>query len=237
MSSRPVILIVEDDAPIRRGMVDALSYAGFRTVEAADGRAGVEQARDGAIDLVLLDVLMPVMNGFDALRSIRAARPELPIILVTARGGESDRVRGLQDGADDYVVKPFSPRELIARVEAVLRRSPGRSSGPRALRIGPVAINLQRAEVQAPGADAASLTEREVSILRLLASCPDRPVSRDELLRYAWGLEPRGLETRTVDMAIRRLREKLGPDAEASIILTVRSKGYMLGGEVEVETA
>ena len=119
--SQPVVLVVEDDLAIRRGLADALRYAGYEVLEAADGTAGLAQALEGEVDLVLLDVMMPKQSGFDVLRALRAARPTLPVIMVTARGAEEDRVRGLSEGADDYVVKPFSAKELLARVDAVLR--------------------------------------------------------------------------------------------------------------------
>jgi DNA-binding response OmpR family regulator len=151
-------------------------------------------------------------------------------------------VRGLSDGADDYVVKPFSAKELLARVEAVLRRSPERPSDVRILRFEKkkgsdpfiLRVDLDRREISGSGGDAVSLSEREAEILRYLAANADRAVDRDELLQRVWGLDPRNIETRTVDMHIARLREKLG-DADASIVRTVRGKGYMLvacGGEI-----
>ena len=120
------VLVVEDEAPIRRGLVDALRSVGHRVLEAADGDTGLELIRTAAIDLVLLDVMLPGQNGFDVLAALRQHARELPVIMLTARGDESDRVRGLRRGADDYVVKPFSIKELLARIEAVLRRSPQR---------------------------------------------------------------------------------------------------------------
>ncbi len=234
---RSVVLVVEDDAAIRRGLVDTLRYAGFDLLECDNGRAAVELALESEIDLVLLDVMLPGMDGFSVLERLRRSQPTLPVIMVTARGGEEDRVRGLTDGADDYVVKPFSAKELLARVEAVLRRSPQRTQDVGTLRVDSRTIDLERREVCWPDDTTRQLTEREVAILRYLAVSRDRAVDRKELLHHVWGLNPKGIQTRTVDMHIARLREKLGDDpAEPRIILTVRGKGYMLAGAVQDET-
>jgi DNA-binding response OmpR family regulator len=169
------------------------------------------------------------------LQELRRSQPTLPVIMVTARGAEEDRVRGLGDGADDYVVKPFSAKELLARVEAVLRRSPQRASDVSVLRAGGRTINLQRREVVRSGAEPRQLTEREVGILRFLAANRGRAIDRSELLRHVWGLNPRGIHTRTVDMNVARLREKLDDTADDPVILTVRGKGYMLAETVQVD--
>ncbi len=156
--------------------------------------------------------------------------------MVTARGSEEDRVRGLRNGADDYVVKPFSSSELLARVEAVLRRSAERPADVSTLRAGDRTIHLERREVAGPGGTTRQLSEREADILRYLASCRGRAVSREELLQRVWGIDPTGVETRTVDMHVARLREKLDDPAEdARIVVTVRAKGYMLGDGVAVD--
>ncbi len=234
---RSVVLVVEDDAAIRRGIVDTLRYAGFDPLECDNGRAAVELALESEIDLVLLDIMLPELDGFSVLERLRRTHPTLPVIMVTARGAEKDRVRGLTDGADDYVVKPFSAKELLARVEAVLRRSPQRTQDVSGLRVDSRTIDLERREVRWPDGATRQLTEREVAILRYLAVSRDRAVDRKELLHHVWGLNPKGIQTRTVDMHIARLREKLGDDpAEPRIILTVRGKGYMLAGAVQDET-
>ncbi len=231
--SRSRILVIEDDKAIRRGLVDALTYAGHDVVESGDGRAGLELALESGVDLVLLDVMLPGMNGFDVLGAVRAACPTLPVIMVTARGAEADRVRGLKDGADDYVAKPFSAVELLARVDAVLRRSPERPSTVERLQAGGRTIDLARREVRLTDGTVRSLSERETAILHYLAACAGRAVDRQELLHRVWGLNPRGIETRTVDMHVARLREKLsGGDGDDPVILTVRGKGYMLAGAV-----
>lgn len=234
MPGKPTVLVVEDDASIRRGLVDALRYASYDVLEAGTGREGLDVALEATIDLVLLDVMLPIMDGFAVLEELRRSRPTMPVIMVTARGTEEDRVRGLSDGADDYVVKPFSAKELLARVDAVLRRSPQRATDVSALRCNGCSICLKRREVSQGDGTTTPLTEREAGILRYLAANRDRAVDRDELLRHVWGLNPRGVQTRTVDMHIARLREKIEADDE-SIILTVRGKGYMLAEAVEVE--
>jgi DNA-binding response OmpR family regulator len=210
-------------------VVDALRFAGYATVDAADGEEGLTQALVPGADLVLLDVLMPKRDGFSVLAELRRARPSLPVIVLTAKGAEEDRVRGLKGGADDYVVKPFSANELLARVDAVLRRSPER---PRSL--GPLAIqgctvDFERREIRFGDGSRDDLTEREAEVLHYLAVNPGRAIARDELLARVWGIEPRGLHTRTVDMHVARLRERLRDDPEnPRIILTVRARGYML---------
>jgi DNA-binding response OmpR family regulator len=231
-SSAPRILIVEDDAPIRRGVVDAMSFAGYQPIEAVDGPAALRELRSGLVDLVLLDVMLPRgVSGFDVLREIRSTHATLPVIMLTARGSENDRVEGLSGGADDYVVKPFSAKELLARVAAVLRRSPQRAAGASALRCGDAVICLRRREVRARGA-VGELSERDAVILAHLASHRARAVHRDELLQVAWGLDPAGITTRTVDMQMMRLREKLG---DCVFISTVRGVGYKLAESVEVQ--
>lgn len=226
------ILVVEDDNAIRRGLVDLLRISGYAPSEASDGHAGLDAAISGEIDLVLLDILMPKLDGFGVLKEVRRAKPALPVILLTAKGEEEDRVRGLKDGADDYVVKPFSPKELLARVEAVLRRSAER---PRALRKAVVAgrtLDLERREVVHADGTREQLSEREAEVLAYLIANQGRAISREELLNRVWGLDPRGVQTRTVDMAVARLREVLRDDpAQPAVIVTVRARGYMLAAE------
>lgn len=230
MSSGHTILVVEDDRAIRRGLVDALRHEGFAVLEAADAAAGLEAA--AGCDLVLLDVLLPKGDGFTVLRAVRAARPTLPVIMLTARGDESDRVKGLQLGADDYVVKPFSVKELLARVRAVLRRSPQRAGEVRSIRLaGGAEADLLRREVRFAGGAAAALTEREAEVLTYLAAHRGRAVSREELLRSVWRIDPTGAETRTVDMLIARLRATL---RDEGAVATVRGKGYALAADAVV---
>ncbi|MEZ6015590.1 MAG: response regulator transcription factor [Planctomycetota bacterium] len=233
MTSQRTICVVEDDPAIRRGLVDSLEFAGFRVLACADGASARRTLAHAEVDLVLLDVVLPGMDGLEYLPTLRAERPTLPVILVTARGAEEDRVRGLRTGADDYVVKPFSSSELLARVEAVLRRSAERPSDVRELVFASGRVHFERREVTFEAAAARQLTEREAGLLLHVARNLGRALDRDELLRAVWGLDPRGLDTRTVDMTVVRLREKLGPGG-GDVVRTVRGKGYMLGDGVEV---
>lgn len=222
------VLVVEDDAAIRRGIVDALTFSGYRPLEAAAGDEGLELAMSSDCDLVLLDLVLPGRDGLDILGEVRRVRPTLPVIVLTARGGEGDRVRGLELGADDYVVKPFSVRELLARVEAVLRRSPQRSTDVRVVALAGGRADLEQCAAVFDDGARVELSQREVELLRYLASNARRVISRDELLRHVWRLEPAGLNTRTIDVHVGRLREKLrdGHGGEA-LIATVRGKGYL----------
>ncbi|MFA6044281.1 MAG: response regulator transcription factor [Phycisphaerales bacterium] len=225
------VLVVEDDAAIRRGLVDALRFAGYEPSEAADGLAGAALARAGDVDLVLLDVLMPKLDGWGALAEIRRASPALPVIMLTAKGEESDRVKGLKGGADDYIVKPFGLPELLARVEAVLRRTPERPSGVTRAVVNGRTLDLERREIVLDTGEREVLSEREAQVLAYLLANRGRAISRDELLSRVWGLDPRGVRTRTVDMTVARLRELLRDDPnEPKVIVTVRAKGYMLAG-------
>lgn len=229
--------VVEDDPAIRRGLVDALTFAGYQVLECADGDAAKRTLVGADLDLCLLDVVLPGADGFELLALVRETRPTLPVIMVTARGAEDDRVHGLRKGADDYVVKPFSSTELLARVEAVLRRSAERPLDVNVLRLADSRVALERREV-ADGEKRRSLSEKEADILRYLANARGRAVSRSELLARVWGLDPRGIDTRTVDMHVARLREKLAdPPVESRWVVTVRGKGYMLGDDVEVEAS
>jgi DNA-binding response OmpR family regulator len=229
------IVVVEDEQAIRRGVTDALRASGYEVSEAADGVRGLHEASRPGVDLVLLDLLLPRMDGLEVLKELRRVRSAVPVIVLTARGTEDDRVQGLKLGADDYVVKPFSARELLARVEAVLRRAFGRPADVQGARLGRAVIDLERREVSWSERERADLSETESAILGFLVAHRKRAVSRDELLSRIWGIEPEGLETRTIDMHIARLRTKLrdpsgrqGPEA----ILTVRSHGYMAGPEL-----
>lgn len=232
------ILVVEDDAAIRRGLVDALRFAGYEVVECADGTSGRAAAFGTELDLVLLDVVLPGSSGFEILSELRRSRPALPVILVTARGAEDDRVHGLLHGADDYVVKPFSARELLARVEAVLRRSPARPSIAGRVTLPGCTVHLDRSEITYDCGGTELLSEKEREILAYLAAHRGRVIAREELLQHIWGLNPRGIETRTVDMHVARLREKLAAHhtEAADAVVTVRGQGYMLSQIAAVDS-
>lgn len=224
------IVVVEDEPAIRRGVSDALRASGYDVAEAADGVRGLEEAVRLGVELVLLDLLLPRKDGLEVLEELRKIRPTLPVIILTARGTEDDRVRGLKMGADDYVVKPFSARELLARVEAVLRRSVDRPAEVQGARLRRATIDFQRREVRWSEDEREELSATETAILSFLVAQRTRAVSRDELLKRLWGIGPQGLETRTIDMHIARLRAKLkdpsGKDCPEAIV-TVRAQGYM----------
>jgi two-component system, OmpR family, alkaline phosphatase synthesis response regulator PhoP len=236
MNTRSHILVIEDDQAIRRGLVDALTFDSFQVSQAANVKEGLQFALTIPCDLILLDLLLPGGSGLDILQKVRAARPTLPVIILTARGDEPDRVKGLAQGADDYVVKPFSIRELIARVRAVLRRSPGRPLDVTSIFFpgtGATA-DLSRREVIKSDGTRVELSKTEADLLRFLATQSGRAVSREEILRHVWMIEPQGLETRTIDMHIARLREKLADQApECKTIVTVRGKGYTLFPDIQ----
>lgn len=239
MSKKKTIVVVEDEEAIRRGIVDALAMVGYQVLEAADGVSGLREAQRSGVDLVLLDLLLPQKDGFEVLTELRITHPALPVVILTARGSEDDRVRGLRGGADDYVVKPFSARELLARVEAVLRRSPERSKPVVRITGGDTVVDCARREVCHGDKQRVALSEMEADILLRLAAHAGRAVSRDELLASVWGLRDGGIETRAIDMHITRLRQKLAretTDAATEWIVTVRGQGYMLGPDIQVTT-
>jgi DNA-binding response OmpR family regulator len=229
------VVVVEDEPAIRRGVADALRASGYEVAEAADGARGLEEASRLGVDLVLLDLLLPRRDGLDVLAEVRKLRPTLPIIILTARGSEDDRVRGLRMGADDYIVKPFSARELLARIEAVLRRSAGRPADVWGARLGHAVIDFERREVRWSRQLRSDLSETEAVLLCFLVAHHQRAISREELLARLWGLGPQRVETRTIDMHIARLRTKLrDPSGKATpeAILTVRAQGYMASADL-----
>ncbi len=221
------ILIVEDDKAIRQGIADALTFEGFKTLEAANGKDGMDLALRREYDLLLLDLVLPGVDGLEILEAVRAGRPTQPVIIMTAKGEEDDRVKGLKLGADDYVVKPFSVKEMLARVEAVLRRSPERPSDVVEIRLSDGVADLSKGEIRFDDGQSCELPEREGELLRYLAKNSGRVVSRDELMMRVWRLNPKRVETRTIDVHIGRLREKIRDDAaNPKMIITIRGKGY-----------
>ncbi len=229
------VVVVEDEPAIRKGVVHVLKANGYEVAEAGDGEVGQAEALRLGVDLVLLDLQLPRRDGIQVLAEIRKIRPGLPVIVLTARGTEDDRVRGLKMGADDYVVKPFSARELLARVEAVLRRSVDRPVEVQGATFGRAVIDFQRREIRWSDRERGELSETETGILTFLVAQRSRAVSREELLTRLWGIGPQGIETRTIDMHVARLRAKLkdpsGQDTPEAI-LTVRAQGYMAGPDL-----
>jgi DNA-binding response OmpR family regulator len=221
------ILVIEDDPAIRRGVLHTLRFNGYATMEAPDGTQGLQQALESEYDLLLLDLVLPGHDGLEILRRVRAQSTRVPVIILTARGDEDDRVQGLKLGADDYVVKPFSVKELMARIESVLRRSPERPAGNRIVALRGCNLDLGNRELRFDDGETGHLSERETELLSYLIGNADRAVTRDEILARVWRMNPDALETRTVDMHIARLREKLRDDPQQPrIILTLRGRGY-----------
>jgi DNA-binding response OmpR family regulator len=228
----PTVLVIEDDGAIREGLVDALAFEHYRVLEAASAPEGLRAALHSSCALVLLDLMLPGGDGLQVLKELRRSRPALPVIILTARGREADRVQGLRLGADDYVVKPFSVRELLARVEAVMRRTPVRpehGDGPGRLTLPDGEADLLRRELRFHDGTRCELSEREAALLGYLALNAERVVSRDEILSRVWRLDPTRFQTRTIDMHVARLREKLRDADPQRLIVTVRGKGYMWG--------
>jgi DNA-binding response OmpR family regulator len=226
------ILIVEDERSLRDALVEVLTRRGFEVEAEADGAAGLAAASRGDVDLVLLDLTLPRMDGVEICRRVRMERPALPILILTARGSEDDRVKGLRAGADDYLVKPFGTRELLARIDALRRRASIAPADAEMLVIDGCVLDLGRCEAQRDGSPVA-LTPREVGILRWLHRHRARAVTRAELLQTVWGTPAEAaddLETRTVDMTIANLRQKIERQpASPRIIVTVKGTGYAWG--------
>jgi len=224
------ILIVEDEAAIRTGLMDVLVYHGYAVEFAADGLAGLDMALSGRFDLILLDVMLPGMDGFEICNHIRAEDRDQPVIMLTAKSTDEDIIHGLSLGADDYVAKPFSVAQLVLRVQAVLRRSRIGVELDAMLRLGAdVVVDCRNLQGQR-GDEALSFTRREVEMLQYLRLNPDRPVSRDELLARVWGYaKNHDMETRTVDIHIAKLRRKIEKDpSRPRHLVTVRGTGYRL---------
>ncbi len=224
------ILVVEDEAAIRTGLVDVLVFHGYEVDWAEDGSSGLGKALNGGFDLILLDVMLPGVDGFQICNQVRAADRDQPIIMLTARSSDEDIIQGLSLGADDYVAKPFSVAQLVLRVQAVLRRARGRLVPDQHIRLGD-ALELDVANLCGRrGAEVVAFTRREMDILQYLYANAERPVSRDELLHKVWGYaRDADLETRTVDIHIAKLRRKIEADPGAPRYLTtVRGAGYRL---------
>jgi DNA-binding response OmpR family regulator len=221
------ILIVEDEKPMRTALQDALEAEGYRTLTAADGEDGLQRALEEKPDLLLLDIMLPKLDGLAVCAELRRRSNPVPVLMLTAKGQVEDRVEGLDVGADDYLVKPFSTRELLARVRALLRRFQRQVKGTMKLRLGEVEIDLAR-QTAMRGSRAIPLTAKEFAMLRLMAEMPGEPVTRERFLDAVWGYAAFPT-TRTVDNHIASLRGKLEPSPDSPRwIKTVHGVGYRL---------
>lgn len=227
MSGKPLILLVEDEEALVTLLRYNLENEGFRLAHAADGEEALVLAREETPDLILLDWMLPLKSGLEVCRQLRRAPDtrDTPIILLTARGEEADKVRGLDSGADDYITKPFSPAELIARMRAVMRRRQP-SFSRETLEFEDLVMNIPAYKVYRKGREK-KLSPTEFRLLRHLMEHPGRVFSREQLLDAVWGRDVY-VEPRTVDVHIRRLRKVLNDDTDADLIRTVRSAGYAL---------
>jgi len=222
------ILVVEDEPAVARGVRDALSFNGYHVDVAADGEEGYRMASGEPFDLLILDLMLPGMPGFEVLKRLRDDDVHTPVLVLTARGQEDDRVRGLDLGADDYVVKPFSVRELVSRVGAHLRRRAADAGTAGSVALGLAEFDFQRRCVFREG-EAVRALPKEIDLARFLLENRGRVITRDELLLKVWEYPVAGLQTRTIDNYVMKLRQKVEPDpARPRHILTVRGKGYRL---------
>jgi len=221
------ILIIEDEAPMRTALTDLLAAEGYRVLTAADGESGLRRALDEKPDLVLLDIMMPKLDGFALCAELRRLSLAVPVLMLTAKGQIEDRVAGLDVGADDYLVKPFSTDELLARVRALLRRLQRQSKAADKLQLGGIEINLVR-QTAVRGKKSIHLTAKEFAMLRLMAEAEGEPVTREKFLDAVWGYAAFPT-TRTVDNHVASLRAKLEPDPDRPRwITTVHGVGYRL---------
>jgi len=221
------ILIIEDETPMRTALADVLEGEGYRPLTAADGEIGLRKAIEEKPDLILLDIMMPKLDGFEVCAELRRLGHTLPVLMLTAKGQVEDRVTGLDAGADDYLVKPFSTEELLARVRALLRRTRKQGHAPRKLKLGDVEIDLAR-QTAMRGRKQIHLTAKEFAMLRLMAEADGEPVSREKFLDVVWGYAAFPT-TRTVDNHVASLRSKLEKNPDSPRWLkTVHGVGYKL---------
>ena len=226
MDEKRQVLVVEDEEAIRRGVCDLLVFHGYQPTAAGRGDDGLALALARGWGLVILDLMLPGMNGLDVCRRLRAAVPAVPILMLTAKGAEDDVVAGLEAGADDYVTKPFSVRELMARVEALMRRSLHLGAPPASFPFGPWTVDPRNRVATADGRRV-ELTGREVDLLALFSRQRGQVVSRETLLQSVWGVaRPDELFTRTVDVHVAKLRKKIDRPRGPSLLETVRGAGY-----------
>ena len=231
MQRKSKLLIVEDELAICQGLVDVFVFHGFDADAAVDGRDGLNKALSGNYALILLDVMLPELDGFSICNKIRETDKHQPIIMLTAKSSEQDIITGLTLGADDYIAKPFSVRELVLRVESVLKRSDRLCREAKVIQVGKIKIDTANL-IQIDNTSPLSFTRREIDILQYLQQHAERPVSRDELLEVVWGYKHAdSIETRTVDIHIAKLRRKIEPDPkQPRVLVTLRGEGYRLLG-------
>lgn len=223
------ILVVEDEALLAMTLADRLTDDGYVVETVSDGNAGTSRAKDEAFDLIILDIMLPGKSGFDVCRDLRQSKIDTPILMLTARGQVTDRVVGLKLGADDYLCKPFQMIELLARVEALLRRRHDAASGPDIYQFGTTRVDFNRAQVTVNGRDV-YLSALEFKLLRHLIEQRGIVLSRDELLNKVWGYDATP-STRTVDVHVSSLRQKLETDPrQPELILTIHGLGYKFNG-------
>lgn len=230
MTRKIHILIVEDEVAIRAGLIDVFIYHGYEVDYAEDGTSGLKKALSGKFDMILLDVMLPGMNGFEICEQVRKNDPDQAVIMLTAKSGDEDIIQGLSLGADDYVSKPFSIAQLVLRVQAVLRRSRIGVEQEKHINLGDTVeidtLNLSGSR----GDESLAFTRREIELLQYLKANTERPVPREELLSKLWGYsKDMNIETRTVDIHVAKLRSKIEPEpTQPRFLITVRGAGYRL---------
>ncbi|MEI7907875.1 MAG: response regulator transcription factor [Bacteroidota bacterium] len=222
------ILVIEDEPEMQRGLRDNLEFEGYTVIAVGDGKKGLETIREKKFDLILLDVMLPGMSGFDLCKKIREEGIPTPVIMLTAKGEEVDKILGLEFGADDYITKPFSLRELLARVKAVLRRTPNEKiSTAKKITIGLLQIDVENYTASKKG-KSISMTSKEFEILRYLWQHQQQVISRDDLLKHVWGYDE-SISSRTVDNFVVKLRKNIEKDpSHPKHIVTIHGAGYKL---------
>jgi len=232
MEKRIRILVVEDEAAIRTGLVDVLIFHGYEVDSASTGPEGLKKSLTGKFGLILLDIMLPGMDGYEICNRIRAGDRNQPIIMLTAKTSDEEIIHGLKLGADDYVAKPFSIQQLVLRIQAVLRRSQAGREQARTLRLGHIIIDTENlsGKLADGSGEESTFTKREIEMLCYLAKNSDRPISREELLLEVWGYaRTLDIETRTVDIHVAKLRRKIEADPKQPVnLITVRGAGYRL---------
>lgn len=224
------ILVIEDEAAIRTGLLDVLVFHGYEVDSASDGIQGLASAREQSFDLILLDVMLPSMDGFEICRQIRAVDAEQPIIMLTAKSSDEDIIAGLSLGADDYVTKPFSVAQLVLRIQAVLRRARVSLDESHKIQLDATLVLDPKNLAGQRGSQSLAFTRREMDVIQYLYANTQRPVPREELLSKVWGYQQQmDIETRTVDIHIAKIRRKLEPDpSQPRYLVTIRGAGYRI---------